>query len=777
VRFLITAAATAVILGGAVLAQEAPVPAAREVAQMPDHRVLLEGDMLQIGFYRVGKAPYPEDVVPAAVLRALAQHLRVDLQTQGVFWGDYCFFAGVTGEAFRFLEFMGLGASTPGRSLAERYGHTSTAELYLGALAAAGLQGVLMSRPLDRAMVQGQIVASLRDRQTPVIAIGGFGPPEPCLITGTDEGGDVLLGWSHFQGEPKGNPDLSFEPTGQFRLRHWERLIEAVVVVTGTTARPPLEEVYFQALERGVRELRTPGGEADPLGVAALERWAAHLEREADFAGFTEEQWQKAQSDHGSTAGDLAERRALAASFAELACRVFPDSKADLELAQAAFMGAHDTVYEIWETVARTGPFDPDLEKFKDPARRAILAALVRRLADLDRRGARALERVVNALSGKDSGPAIPPDALLDGTVRLRKADSPAPAEPPLWAPENIHIANAMSMLRAFLGEPLGELNEAERANRKLDYVLWMGFSGAAFGRLGEGSEKANLPLLADALGYDYELWLSGRLAQETGLPGRVWGWDDNLRRRIFWNLRDRGLPVLLFNCGPWPDWWLVTEAANWGCLRGYGGSAGESYRPNEPLDHPKNPLRDIQLFDWMKGKETWTLQLTARRATPKPPLEDLYRRALEWGVRKMAQPRMELLRADGSVFVSPQPFQDWAAMLRTDALFPEDDPATLKQREECFEGHEVELAERRFYGAAFLDLAAVRLDRPRLQAAAEHFRAVHRLMERIWAQRGGLHAPEGYLGYADPAVREAMATLLLDIGREESAAAALLAP
>ena len=239
----------------------------------------------------------------------------------------------------------------------------------------------------------------------------------------------------------------------------------------------------------------------------------------------------------------------------ELACRVFPEAKEDLSGAQAAFQGSHDTVYEIWETVAKTGPFDPDMEKFKDPARRRTMAGLVRRLAEFDRRGAAYLERAMRVIDGKEPGAAIPADALLDGTVVLKKAEIGGQKQPFVWAPENIHLPNAMGMLRAFLGEPFGELNEAEKANGKLDYVLWMGYSGAAFGMLEDGPERLNLPLVFDALGYDYELWMSGKLASETGLPCKVWGWDDNLRRRIFWNLRDRQLPVLVFDCGKWPDW------------------------------------------------------------------------------------------------------------------------------------------------------------------------------------------------------------------------------
>ena len=57
---------------------------------------------------------------PAAVLRAVSQQLKTDLQTQGIFWGDYCYFAGISGDAFRFLELMKLTEHTPGKALVER---------------------------------------------------------------------------------------------------------------------------------------------------------------------------------------------------------------------------------------------------------------------------------------------------------------------------------------------------------------------------------------------------------------------------------------------------------------------------------------------------------------------------------------------------------------------------------------------------------------------------------------------------------------------------------
>lgn len=746
---------------------------------MDDSRQLLGDEMLQIGFYGVGKAPYPEDVIAPAVLRALAQHQKVDLQTQGVFWGDYCYFAGVTGEAFRLQNFMEHPKpGVPEIPLVERYGQLSSRQMMETSLAAAGLECRVYQKGSmpDGDQLRRQIVESIRDRRTPVIGIGVFGSPVPFLVTGYDHGGDVLLGWSHLQQDAKVTAALSFEPTGQFRLRNWQSAADAFIVITGNANRPAQREVYRAALQRAIRELGTTG---DGIGLAAMEKWAAHIESDADFAGVTPDQWRKAHSDHSTTAGDLAERRMLASSFLELASRVLPEAKGDLRMAQAAFQGSHDTIYEIWETVAKTGPFDPDMAKFQDPARRRTIASLIRRLAELDRHGMAYLQRAMRTVEGQEPGPAIAPNALLDGTVTLKKAELPPSGHRPIWGPENIHIANTMGMLRGFLGEPFGPLNEVEKANPKLDYALWMGFSGAAFGMLADGPERSNLPLMFDALGYDYEIWMPRKLAEETGLSGvRDWGWDDNLRRRIFWNLRDRQLPVLVFDCGQWPDWWLLTRANYWNEFRGYGGQNGEGYRPNEPMDDPKNPLRVVDAMGGMKGKQTWTINVLGKRSTPKPSMEELYRRAVEFGRTKMRQQRMKLLGADGKEFISDRPYEEWAQMMRTDALFPADNPKVLKERRDALEGDEVELAERRHYGAAFLEQAAIRLNRPELKEAAAHFRNVLGLMRRIWEKSGGPGSPlsDGYKSYANPDVRNAIADLLLEIQMEDDAAAELLA-
>ncbi len=740
-------------------------------------QVLLGGDVLHIGFHGSGKAPYPEDLALPAVFRALAQHLQVDLQTHGEFWGDYCYFAGVTGEAFRFLEFMGLSAAPTGQALVERYGHDRLDTVLLRAFAAAGLAAEVFRRPQLPApsALRQRLVESLRDRRTPAVGLGVFGPAEPFLITGYERDGEILLGWSHFQHERQDDPRLSLAPSGEFRLSDWYPVLDGVGLVTGRTSPPAPGPIYAAAITRAVAEVGTRGTPEDALGMAAMEAWAGLLEDDSSRSGWTDAQWEKLQSSHGGTAGDLAERRALADSFLHLAARYLPEVAADLDTAAISCHGMHDTVYEIWEVGAARHPFDPDLAKFKDPGCRRAMAELVRRLVRLDARSLTSLARAHGRLAGAPYPPPVAPDRLLDGVVTLTKSPRALSGEVP-WAPENIALPNAMGMLRSFLGEPFGDLNDDEATHAKLDYCVWMGLTGSAFGLLDDGPERAHLPLVFEVLGYDYELWLSHELAQETGLPCRTWGWDDNLRRRIFWNLRDRQLPVLLFHWGHWPDWWLITQAECWGRFQAYGGNSGEGYRPNDPLDHPRNPLRPLSLFDGMQGSRTWSLHLTRRRAAPKPDLGEAYRRAIRWGVDRMAAAHLRLLDGSGTEFDSHEPFVDWARLLETDSLFPADQADILKTRRDWLEGREVELAERRFYGAGFLDLAERRLASEPLRLAAAHCRQVNALMDQFWSHLGGLHNAESHLRLGQAPVRRQLADLVRAMGEEDRRAAARLA-
>jgi hypothetical protein len=77
-----------------------------------------------------------------------------------------------------------------------------------------------------------------------VLAFGPVGPPASAIITGYDEAGEVLIGWSFFQDIPEFNSGLEFEPTGEFRARQWMDYPPgfSFVVIGDSKERPPLTD-------------------------------------------------------------------------------------------------------------------------------------------------------------------------------------------------------------------------------------------------------------------------------------------------------------------------------------------------------------------------------------------------------------------------------------------------------------------------------------------------------------------------------------------------------
>ncbi len=127
------------------------------------------------------------------------------------------------------------------------------------------------------------IVASI-DNGCPVIAEGVVGPPECCVITGYEQGGEVLCGWSYFQEDP----------AGYFRADAWFEQCQALMVIGDKTAEPSPPQVLQDTLEWAIKLARLPeferytasGAKVErPLlsGLAAYDEFAEALERDEDF--------------------------------------------------------------------------------------------------------------------------------------------------------------------------------------------------------------------------------------------------------------------------------------------------------------------------------------------------------------------------------------------------------------------------------------------------------------------------------------------------------------
>jgi len=128
----------------------------------------------------------------------------------------------------------------------------------------------------DESVYRQRIISSIK-KGHPVIAIGVVGPPEPCIITGYDEGGDILIGWSYFQETP-------FDaPKEYFRKSNWFLETYGIIVIGEKQEEPSLSEIYRSSLEWALVVARTRKIRQFHSGPAAYDAWAEAMTQDEDF--------------------------------------------------------------------------------------------------------------------------------------------------------------------------------------------------------------------------------------------------------------------------------------------------------------------------------------------------------------------------------------------------------------------------------------------------------------------------------------------------------------
>lgn len=190
----------------------------------------------------------------------------------------YHYVMGTAGVAFRFTL-------NPGQWDFTNYSiRNITPDTYAPvrrAFAAAGYACVLRERGSfddDAAAIMGSI-----DRGIPVLAFRVVGPADCCIITGYDEDGKVLLGWSTFQNIPDDH-SIPHDVTGYFRKPGWHDGCPGYILIGAkATSLPPQRVVYRNALEWAVHLMRTPRMGHTFTGLEGLRRWAEEMRQEEYF--------------------------------------------------------------------------------------------------------------------------------------------------------------------------------------------------------------------------------------------------------------------------------------------------------------------------------------------------------------------------------------------------------------------------------------------------------------------------------------------------------------
>lgn len=241
-----------------------------------------------------------------------------------------------------------------------------------------------------------RIIESIHDKGRPVLGFGVVGPPECCIITGYDEHGDVLTGWSFFQDFPEFNAGVEFEPSGYFRKPDWFKDTESLIIIGEKRERPLLSEIYRKALEWALKVVRAPVTFGDRHnGLAAYAAWADHLLRGDDFPADDMDVLRERHMVHNEAAGTVAEGRWYAAQFLRQAAEHEPVMAEDLLVAAACYRAEHDLMWQIWDLVGGIGFSDEHVKKLAEPSVRRQIAPLILQAQDKDAEAAEHVERAL----------------------------------------------------------------------------------------------------------------------------------------------------------------------------------------------------------------------------------------------------------------------------------------------------------------------------------------------------------------------------------------------
>lgn len=369
------------------------------VSTVSPARAVIEG-VPQVRFFCGGER-CPEDVPFPSCLRACLEYLD-----DGVYCKEaiaegrsrrrrccYAYIMGASGAAFRLLWNPDRwdAANTDLMTISE-----NPFEPYRRAFAAVGYEPEIVAKDpacSNEADFRERIAESIGRRERPVLALGVVGPPECSIVTGYDEGGDVLVGWSFFQDASEYAGGLEFEPSGYFRKRGWYADTEAIFVLGERSGRPAPEEILRGTLEWAVSLAHTPNICGRLCGLAAYEAWAEALQRDEDFPAGDLPTLRERHVAHNDAVGTVAEGRWYASRFLLDMAAIIPGATRRLLAAAGSYEIEHDLMHKLWALQGGNGWDDKKVLKLADPEVRRDSARIILQARDRELRALEYLEQ------------------------------------------------------------------------------------------------------------------------------------------------------------------------------------------------------------------------------------------------------------------------------------------------------------------------------------------------------------------------------------------------
>jgi hypothetical protein len=723
-----------------------------EQTQLPNgvtpSRVVLEG-VPRVGFYQGGPRPPEDDPFPSC-LRAYLEYRGDDLGFKqknggGDPWHEvHVYLMGISGAAWRMTwdarEWnMGAGdllaaSANPFDGLRRAFEAAGYGCEIVLRRDFAQAHGVAQEQDYSDADFRRLIVQSIRDKGRPVIAFGVIGPPECGLITGYDEGGDVLMGWNYFQSVPEFQSGVECEPSGYYRRRNWFDSTPGLILIGNQRQRSDAHEVNRATLRAALEYMRAPAAQGMLQGQAAFSRWADLLLQDDLFPVNDTITLNQRYDVHHSTAGTLAEARAWGAWFLHMLSAEEPSAAVELEAAAKCFDNQHDLVWAIWEftRTERSGHMTAPggAQRFADAGIRGRIVPLIRLARKEDAEAAQHLETALIQMG--DATPRTTPGrygrAVLDGVPCIGY---------------DVHTCPLPGSLYALL----------QYVGMSCDYDYLMGVSGAAFRRLWNRDDGGNVDLMYLAP-EPYQ-----RMMQALNLEYHAIPKDRAQMIAAIQESISRGRPVISFGMiGP-PEAGLITgyddggdTLIGWSYFQGDASMAGDT--PFEPSGYYRRPNWFVRMD---AGGPTGLLVIDDRQRWAGPSARQILIHALRWALDLERTARRAGL-PDHICGLSA--YEMWARGLETDADYPPTNRQELGQRamihaDQCVMLHERESAARFLRSQAGVAPEAAEA----LEAAAGYYAQAAAEGVHLWPWRtdmAGWNAAMDAL--ADPAARRSMA-------------------
>ncbi len=359
----------------------------------------------KVGFFRGGHH-CPESFTFSSCLAAVIRHLGEEyglqeIKVHGSTWllnHAYVTIMGLSGEAFRLFWKPGWHLDNSGLIDFNAQSMRFIDQVFEG----IGFTYQLLHKgdpAVQETSMRQAIVKHITQTNRPVLGFGIVGPPECAIITGFDQDGDVLYGWSFFQDRPEHTVGVDFEPCGYFRKRKWYEDTHAVILIGDKKKQPPMKDLHTKALSWAVELIRTPtiqfNGER-PSGPAAFDAWTEALQQDSDFPDNDMEAMRHHHMVHTSTVGMVAEGRWYGSHFLRQIIAREPGLTETLMQAVECFEQEHRLMWQVWGLAGGLGFSDEHVLKFSDPSIRHQMVPLIQQARDLDAQAADSMEKAIS---------------------------------------------------------------------------------------------------------------------------------------------------------------------------------------------------------------------------------------------------------------------------------------------------------------------------------------------------------------------------------------------